>query len=287
MIRGVLLRESDIWVDRERNIRKGPQVGRQFECDWPTFKTWLSTPKAAPFKDSRGAWVCSDIEGGFIKGGIGAVSLFPGDVDKCGPGGMARSARALQRFAGVLVPTFSYAPQDERHRFALLPDRIIETDEFPVVWLALERHCARAGVVIDNACKNANRLYYPAAMRDLAAWPGAIDLTGEPFSVEYYLNDEHEHQEHLRAAARATYTPLPIGNVAKKVEVMIRNGCAAIAVATPGDRHPTLIKKARSLALEGLPVHAIEDALLPAFVSVAGQARRKEGIAAIKWAVST
>ena len=289
MIRGVVLTEADIWVDREREIRKGPQVGRQFETDWDTFRGWLSRPKEGDFKDAHGAWICGDLPGGIVAENTGPVYVFPGDVDKgCGPDGMAATAAALAAFDGVVVPTFSWRPDDARHRFVVLPDRPIEPDEFLSVWLVIERILARKGVKIDGNCKNINRLYYPPVVRPGAGWPGVMSLTGTPFSVDWHLEEERAHQENQRRVAAMRYqrvTPLTTREENRKLDAMIRNGCSAVSAAGEGDRHLTLVKKSVSLAREGMRPDQIEDALLDAFVCAAGERRRKEGQQIIAWAV--
>ena len=65
----------------------------------------------------------------------------------------------------------------------------------------------------------------------------------------------------------------------------LQKAAAALASASPGERHYALSREAFTLARLDVPTAEIESALLPAFAAAAGDTRMAEGVRTIRDAV--
>ncbi|MGD0679688.1 MAG: hypothetical protein ABSC94_30240 [Polyangiaceae bacterium] len=260
-----------------------PQVGLPIVQEWHGLLCWLTTPSIADKKQAHGAWCPTALEGGAVKGGRGAVSLLVADVDDCGPAGIDHSARVLATYAGAVIPTFNAKAEKPKHRIILLPDRALTPEEFPLAWAKMASSLEDAGVRVDRGCKNINRLYFACVTPRAGAWIGAHILPGEPLPVDAMLEAARCDVRRERAAHRNGPGPDAIGPQRRDryVAAAFEKARGAVLAAPDGGRHDALLRQAFSLARLELTESQIADALLDAFVAVAGEPRRREGERAI------
>jgi hypothetical protein len=267
-----------------------PQVGLPITQTWESFRTWLSSPSFGETKREAGAWCPCALEGGIVRAGTGRVSLLVFDVDEAGPNGMTNSFEELKSYQGVIAPTFSATPENRKHRIVLLPSRDLTAGEFKIVWPTLNRRLASFDrpILIDQGCKNLNRLYFACVARSPEAWLGAVRLDGAPVDVDRSLEfarAAREAEENERVARLANMRPVDEAHRDKYVRGAIESARRNIEGAGEGGRHDALLREAFSLARLELTQDEIERELLPSFVAVAGEPRRNEGTCAIRDAV--
>jgi hypothetical protein len=264
-----------------------PQIGLPIVQEWQGLLRWLSWPSVAETKQAHGAWCPAALEEGAVRGGRGAVSLLVADVDECGPTGIEHSARILARYAGAVIPTFNATPEKPKHRIVLLPDRAITPEEFPLAWSKMASTLEQGGVVVDRGCKNLNRLYFACVTPRAEAWMGARVLSGEPLPVDAVLevacHDIRADQAARRS--RAASRPVRPAHRDRYIAGALARARETVLAAREGGRHEALLKEAFSLARLDVTEGHIVDALLDAFVSVAGERRRREAERAIHDAV--
>ncbi len=273
-----------------------PQIGLPISQEWHSLFRWLSTPTFGETKRDAGAWCPCALEGGRVRGGSGPVSLLVGDVDDCEADGLDRSVRALSCYAGAVVPTFSATAEKSKHRILLLPSRPILAVEFPIAWSKMARELAADGITLDRGCKNLNRLYFACVTRSRETWLGARQLTGAPVDVDRMVAAARVEEAALEAgrerarAQRPAPRPAPMADSARReryISTAIDREAANIRGAGEGGRHEALLRAAWALArLPELSESDIGGALIPAFVSVAGEPRRREAERAVHDAVS-
>jgi hypothetical protein len=272
-------------------FRAQPQAGLRIEQPWPTLAYWLSRPTVGATKLDAGAWCPCVLEGGRVREGRGPVSLLVADVDHAGPGGIAKSASALARYQGAIIPTFSANKDNEKHRIVLVPSRRLTPEEFPIAWHKVARKLGAAGIAVDRGCRNINRLYFGCVTPAPEAWLGAQLLGGVAVNVDALLvvaRREDELRRRREDAERRRRAPLARAprEVHRDgyVSAAIANERARIAAAAEGGRHDALLKAAFALARPalGLTTAQIDDALLDTFVGAAGEGRRREGERAIR-----
>jgi len=268
------------------------QIGLPIRQPWRSLLRWLCWPSFAKSKRAHGAWCPAALSGGIVKGGRGPMALFVADVDDCESGAIDRSVAVLSPHAGAVIPTFSATVENPRHRIVLLPSRPLAVDEFDLAWVKMASTLADCGIVVDRGCRNPNRLYYACVSPSAERWAelgGARILPGSPVDVDSMLvaaRADLEEEERQRAR-RAKPRPRLVGqrNRDKYVASAVDRARANILGAGEGGRHDALIREAYSLARFELSEEQIVDALLDAFVSAAGEPRRKEGERAIRDAI--
>ena len=259
------------------------QIGIVIRQDPYSCMRWLTWPSFVEDKRMVGAWCPAALKNGVVAKGTGPVCALVGDVDSCTEGALDRHAQILAPFSGVIVPSFNATKGIPKHRIVLWASRPIDgATEFRLAWSKFAAELADAGIVVDQACKNINRLYYGCATRSPATWLGARILTGEPVDVDgmlYAAKRDAEREAVLRAARTPSTAHLDANE-------KIARAVAAVQGAPEGGRHHMLLRRAYSLALDGVNETEIERALLPAFVQAAGPRREREGERAIKDAIA-
>jgi hypothetical protein len=268
-----------------------PQQGATIEQDWPSFRQWLCSPSFASEKRAAGAWCPAALPNGRVKGGRGPVQLLVADVDEAGPNSVELSAHILEPFEGVVVPTFSATLEKQKHRIVLTLTRPLDPiEEFPLAWAKMARRLGATGITVDRGCKNPNRLYFACVARSREAWlelGGARVLLGAPIDVDRMLDvarrDADAERREREARAREQR---PVGHPDAYVRGAIEKARSNLAGAGEGARHEVLMREAWSIARFGLSELAIREAILEAFVVVAGEPRRREGERAIRDAVN-
>jgi hypothetical protein len=141
-----------------------------------------------------------------------------------------------------------------------------------------------AGIVVDGACKNVNRLYYGCIARSPAAWLGARLLRGQPIDVDLMLAAAREDgAAGVCVGLRSTSEP---ASRDRYVAGAVRRARENVREATQGMRHETLLRESFALARFGFNEQQVATALLDPFLAVAGVERRPEGERAIRDAVA-
>ena len=267
-------REITITYLTPERFAASPQVGIIVRQDWPSLAAWLTTPTDGTAKPDAGAWCPCALVGGVVAGGRGTFDLLAADVDHCGPDGYARTCAALAPYAGAVATTYSATADDTRHRVALVCDRTLAVDEYPIAWRQLARVLARAGIVIDHKCKNTNRLYFAPVVRAGGVFAARV-LTGSPLPVDRMLASGRatEAREVAAAAARRAQAPQrATGTGTGYAHAALSKAAENVATAGQGDRNATLNREAYALArLPELTDAQIWDAL--------GEAAARAGLA--------
>ena len=280
--------ELDIVYLSPERFADSPQVGLPIRQNWRSLLRWLTWPTYAADKRAAGAWCPCALDGGTVKGGSGLVSLLVFDVDDCGADGIDKSAFALARYSGAVVPTFSATLEKTKHRIVIVPTRPLEPAEFKVAWPWMNRTFSTTDILVDHGCKNINRLYFSCVTRSPQTWLGARLLEGEPVDVDALLAAAREEAAELAAARARRPPPRPVvdQNRASYVAGAIDSARRNIASAPEGGRHDTLLRESFGLARFELDEAQISLELIETFVHVAGEARRTEGEKCIRDAVA-
>jgi hypothetical protein len=276
---------SIVYLSPERFAAK-PQIGIPIVQERHSLFIWLSTPSYADDKGAHGAWCPCALGGGAVKGGCGPVSLLVADVDECGAGAMDRSALVLEDYEGLIVPTFNATTGHEKHRIVLALSRPLDRDEFPIVWPFWCSALGDLGIALDKGCKNINRLYFACVSRSPATWLGSRALKGKPVDVDAMLVAAR-HDLAIEAAQanerkRRVPAPSPVQHRDRYLRGALDRARANVLASVEPGRHDTLLRESFSLARLELTEDEIGDTLLDAFVSVAGEPRRREGERAIR-----
>ena len=257
------------------------QIGTYVCQEWISFREALAHPRIADDKRAAGAWTACDMPEGRVNGGKGPVSLLVFDIDKAGPNGLDRTAEACAAYEGIVVPSFSATPENQKHRLVLTLSRYLKPDEFPIAWLKCATDLTIAKIVVDSACKNINRLWFGPVARSRETWLGARILTGKPVEVEAMLRvayeEEDERQRDL-AARLACKVPVSEARLDAYIGAAIDRERRNLLSASEGGRHDALLRATYALArFEALDEDDIRGALLEPFVACAGESRRREG----------
>jgi hypothetical protein len=209
------------------------------------------------------------------------TQLLTIDVDAHGE--IERAAEALAPFRKAIHSTFKSTPDAPRCR-VVLPLAVPCTDlrEYKRAHAGVRerlyswgyvRPDRRAGIKgdIDEGASDATRLSYAPmyqpgrAFRFLATAGLALDVPRIP--------------EPPKSAPRPPTTALRERNPDRYREAALRRAEDEVRTALEGQRHESLFKEAASLARPELELREedIWSALLPAFLAIAGEARRREG----------
>jgi hypothetical protein len=130
----------------------------------------------------------------------------------------------------------------------------------------------------DDGAKDASRVSYAPVVR-----PGTVyrfrEVDGAPLDARAVLAKQPP------APMRAPLCLPAHEHIDAYVRAALRRAASNVTTSDPGSRHHTLLREAFALARFNLSHEEIERVLLPAFVTTAGEARRREGERAIRDAV--
>jgi hypothetical protein len=271
------------YLTPERFARK-PQAGLSIRQEWHALARWLTWPTQTEREDKEaktlaGAFCPCELPDGVVKGGRGPSQLLVADVDGCGSDGFERSVGALTDYLGCVVTSCNATNEDTRHRIVLVTDRLMDPEERALAWRHMNRTLARAGIGIDQGCKNANRLYYGPVWRRGGIFRAA-HLVGAPVPVNVML-EAARAEDAAELAARPKPKPLKQENRDRYIAGAVSKARTNVEAADAGARHGTLLREVYGLARFGLSENEISDALLEPFVHAAGESRRREGERAI------
>ena len=215
--------------------------GGHTEIQWTDFLTFISTPQIANDKTSLEGWSPVKFAGNRRAAkAVEAVSAIVLDDDRSGFSTDAL-ANLWADFAGAIHPSFSHTSEHPKHRIVLRTSRDMTADEHARVWRHVCDVATSRGQTIDQATKDASRLWFVPAHRDGLpyAWH---ELAGAPIDVDAVLNL-------IEPAPTATASPPTIATAAPN-----RRHAFAVAMgaAWPAKgRHEAQLALAGALRAEG------------------------------------
>lgn len=265
----------DVLFISAAQFEQKPQVGTPRTMTVPEIADFLAHPSIGESKAEAGGLSPARYEGNIRrKSSLVWIWMLVLDFDENGDVDLI--AEALERYSVIIHETFSSTNDNPRCRAFVELLEPLDVAEYESMHRIARAHLAEAGFPADEGAKDASRLSYCPVRR-----PGARyrfrTVEGEPLDARAIL------------ASQPRPTPRPLPTLPRPehadayVRAALRRGADAVASASAGMRHYQLCREAFTLArLEGLTFEDIEQALLPAFVSAAGERREYEGIRTIR-----
>jgi hypothetical protein len=175
---------------------------------------------------------------------------------------------------GIVHETFSSSDDAPRCRAFVLLSEPIEAVTYERLHAIMRAKLRRAGLPPDEGAKDCSRLCYAPVRRPGASYAFRV-VTGEALDAAAVLRANPPPPP--RPAPR-----LPDPRHADAyVRAALRHAAEAVLRASPGERHGALCRESFALARLAVDEPEIRAALLEPFVSVAGEARRREGLRTI------
>lgn len=266
-----------LFVSPDAFARK-PQIGEPRKMTWSMFEDFISKSSIGDAKDIAGGYSpAAYLEHARRKANLLRVWLVIYDIDDGGD--VDRVADELATYAAVVHETFNSTNDEPRCRVAIRLAEPVDAATYEMVHaIGRSKIDAALGCRTDQGAKDASRLSYCPVRRAGAGYRVRVNR-GRPLDAKRVI---------------AAHPPKPV--VRPPVEVKpehadkyrqaaLRRAADAILSASVGARHEVLNKEAYALARLDLSRDEIADALLPAFVSAAGEARRYEAVRTIADAV--
>jgi hypothetical protein len=148
----------------------------------------------------------------------------------------------------------------------------IDARTYEAVHRAVRAHLGKLGLVLDEHAKDAARISFVPMRRPGASYEFKVTHGAplDPHAVLAAQPDVTAPRSHATASLRANR---------REKQGALRSAAANIAAAKNGGRHGLLHAEALTLARPrlGLSEAEISAALMPAWISVAGEPRRREG----------
>ncbi len=258
-------------------FRAKPQVGVACVMTWSELARYLSRPTVAEAKDGAGAWSPALYRAN-VRRKAALVRAHAIVVDVDDGGDVDRVAGAISRYQAIVHATFSSTVDAPRCRIVLALAEPIEASAYERTHAVVRTHLRAAGILADDGAKDASRVSYAPVVR-----PGAVyrfrAVEGFPLDARAVLTKQPPAP--IRTPPRL---PAPEHGDAY-IRAALRRAASNVATSDPGGRHHALLREAFALARFSLSHEQIELALLPAFVTSAGEARRREGERTIRDAV--
>jgi hypothetical protein len=259
-------------------FRAKPQVGVACVMTWRELARYLSRPTVGDAKDKAGAWSPALYRANVRrKTALMRAHAIVVDVDDAGD--VDRVADALSAYQAIVHATFSSTVEAPRCRIVLALAEPIDANAYERTHAVVRTHLRAAGILADDGAKDASRVSYAPVVR-----PGAVyrfrEVDGSPLDARAVLTKQPPAP--MRAPPR--FLPAPERGDAY-VRAALRRAASNVATSDPGGRHHALLREAFALARFSLSHEEIERALLPAFVTTAGEARQREGERTIRDAV--
>ena len=258
------------------NLARSPQRGARLVEEWSGLVRWLSHPVVTPDKASMGGFTLADLRDGVRrKTHVIGVSALGIDYDQ-GVATLAKAHAALARYRHVVYTTASHETNAPRWRAIIGLSRIAAIDEHALLWAHAARLLDARGIVLDRGAKDACRLWYVPTVRP----GGRFEISageGELLDVDGVVPIARAWADYERARTVAKAPPPALAGAYARGA--LRRAAGTLASTVPGERHFVLNREAYALARSKLELTEaeIENALLPTFVAVAGEARRHEG----------
>lgn len=155
------------------------------------------------------------------------------------------------QWSGWIYTTWSHTPERPRFRLVVLLSRPVTGAEYPLLWRWAATRCEVAGHHIDEACRDASRLWYlpavrPGHLHEYRLFPlqGATDL-----DVDAALAEQRAKEAPPPPAPRKTRKGAPRENgAARYCRKALDGALEDIRLAPNGTRHNTIRVKAYHLA---------------------------------------
>ena len=177
--------------------------------------------------------------------------------------------------------TFKSREGDPRCRlYVETAEPIRDLATFDKAHAIVRKHFANQGAVADESAKDVSRLNY-LPVRAVGSTYGFRRIEGAPLDIARMLSVQPPPAPRTAPA----FPPLP-GRHEKYLAAAVEGERSKVAGASPGARHLALLRGAHALARFSLSEDEIADALIPAFVHAAGEARRREAERAVRDAVA-
>jgi len=266
--------DLDVLYVRAERFRRRPQSGAPCRVSWEQLAAYLAAPTVAASKDAAGAWSPARYRNNErLRANLMRASALVVDVDEGGD--VERVASALGRYRCIVHSTFSTTRSAPRCRVVLALSSPLSADDYTRVHAVVRAHLQVAGIIADEAAKDASRLSFSPVVRH----GGVFDFrttNGIALDVDAVL---------LMAPLRPSSAKRqPLSSTAY-ARAALDHAALTVARAKPGTRHATLVREAFSVARLTISEHEIEQTLLPAFIVAAGEAARDEGVRTIRDAV--
>lgn len=264
-------RTLDVLYVSPANFRRNPQIGAPWSMTWRQIARWLSRPRIGVAKDCAGAWSPALYrESVRRKSSLEHACALVVDVDQGGD--VNRVAAVVGRYRAIVHETFSSTVEAPRCRVVLALAAPIDVETYERTHDVVRAHLRARGIIADNGAKDATRLCYVP-----------VRAAGARYAYQHVDGIELDARTVLAAQPPPPPRSAPRLPRPEHADAYVRGAlsraAAAVAAATPGERHYALSREAYKLARPELSLNesAIEDALLPAFLAAAGDARRREG----------
>jgi hypothetical protein len=169
-----------LWPNAQSNTGVGGDLSRE------GFLAFVSSPVIAADKSTLEGWSPARFRENrrglpFVE----AVSALVLDYDRNSP--HTDDLAAFWSFAsGAIHTSFSHTPECPKHRVVLFLSRDVTADEHATLWRAMRDHAAAHGHELDEATKDASRLWYSPAHREGTPYEHR-ELTGVPLAVDAIL----------------------------------------------------------------------------------------------------
>jgi hypothetical protein len=249
-------------------MNRKPQVGRPLAMTWSMLAAYYSRPTIGDAKDCVGGLAFGEYrddvrrKASFLRTRVLSLDFDSRGVDDVAP--------ALANYPAIVHETYSSEPGAERARaFVKLSDDITEVSVYEELHRIIRAHLRCAGLPPDESAKDCTRLSYSPVRRPGAGYHFRVTrgatLDGRAILAAQPPPPPRTPAPHLRHEHRDRY-----------VAGALRRAAASVANASAGERHGTLCREAFALARLSLRETEITTALLPAWVSAAGEARMRE-----------
>jgi hypothetical protein len=271
-------RELDVLIVSPERFRLSPQIGTATRPTWHELALYLSRVTFGDAKDVAGAWSPARYRDNIRrKSALLSIGALVVDIDENGD--VDRVAEVVGRYDVIVHETFSSTEGGPRCRVVLHLAEPVDASTYEALHRIVRARLAGAGIVADEGAKDASRLSF-APVRRLGAGYRFRQLDGELLDAARVL------------AAQPVPPPRPVPRPVAPdhrdayVRGALRRAAEAVASASEGTRHYALCKEAFGLARLGLSEGEIAAALMPAFISVAGERRELEGRRTIRDAIA-
>jgi hypothetical protein len=282
----------DILHLRPEAVAERPHRGTQVRETFGELVAYIRRPVVSPSKDTHGG-----IALGRFRDGVRRLTHFEATaaigVDYNAGAIPARDIfEAIGPLRHLTYPTHSSREDFYKSRSILFLDREVDLATFKRLARVVHAHFLRAGIELDGSAKDATRWWFAPAVRPEMAERYEVLATAEdaqPFEVGKLLAqadalDALYEAELAEQRRRRPPIELPADRD-RYVRAAVQRAAVNVSIAKPGERHGVLNREAHSLARLDLDELTIVRALLPVFVSSAGEPRRAEGVRTIADAI--
>ena len=266
-----------------------PQTGSPRRVTWERFAEWLSRPRVPRVvtgdrhadKACEGAWSPALYRGGVRrKDALVHASALVVDVDIGGDVNHVADVLATSPATMAIVhETYSSTPDAPHCRVVLALAAPIDAPTYEATHVLVRALMRAAGAQADDGAKDATRASY-TPVRPAGAGYAFRVVEGDPVDAHALLAAQPPPPP--RSAPRLVAPE----HRDRYVRGALDRAAREVAGRAVGDRHHTLAKEAFTLARLSVPEDQIYAVLLPAFVSAAGESRRREGERTIRDSVA-